>query len=114
MSFLAELYRSKAESSERQFGGDNNAALTSFVETAGKCQQLSVALRQAPTTPKTIESKPAAAMVPAPTPTVAGAACSGERAGPPGVRSLIAVPIKLECVSSRGATPSIKIVRTDG
>jgi hypothetical protein len=47
MSFLAELYRSKAESSERQFGGDNNAALTSFLETAGKCQQLSVALQRA-------------------------------------------------------------------
>ena len=27
MSFLAELYRSKAGSSERQFGGDYNPAL---------------------------------------------------------------------------------------
>jgi hypothetical protein len=36
MSFLAELYRSKAESSERQFGGDNNAALASFLETQSK------------------------------------------------------------------------------
>jgi hypothetical protein len=47
MSFLAELYRSKAESSERQFGGDNNAALTSFLETETKCAQLSVVLQQA-------------------------------------------------------------------
>jgi hypothetical protein len=47
MSFLAELYRSKAESSERQFGGDNNVALTSFLETQSKCVQLSVALQQA-------------------------------------------------------------------
>jgi hypothetical protein len=47
MSFLAELYRSKAESSERQFGRDNNWALTSFLETQGKCVQLSVALQQA-------------------------------------------------------------------
>jgi hypothetical protein len=47
MSFLAELYRSKAASSERQFGEDNNAALASFWETALKCQQLSVALQQA-------------------------------------------------------------------
>jgi hypothetical protein len=47
MSFLAELYRSKAESSEREFGGDNNAILTSFLETQSKCVQLSVALQQA-------------------------------------------------------------------
>jgi hypothetical protein len=47
MSFLAELYRSKASGSERQFGEDNNAALASFLETAAKCQQLSVALQQA-------------------------------------------------------------------
>ncbi len=47
MSFLAELYRSKAGGSERQFGEDNNVALASFLETAGKCQQLSVALQQA-------------------------------------------------------------------
>jgi hypothetical protein len=47
MSFLAELYRSKAESSERQFGRDDNWALTSFLETQGKCVQLSVALQQA-------------------------------------------------------------------
>jgi hypothetical protein len=47
MSFLAELYRSKAESSERQFGKDDNWALTSFLETQGKCVQLSVALQQA-------------------------------------------------------------------
>ena len=47
MSFLAELYRSKAASSERQFGEHNNAALASFWETALKCQQLSVALHQA-------------------------------------------------------------------
>ena len=36
MSFLAELYRSKAGSSERQFGEDNNVALASFWETALK------------------------------------------------------------------------------
>jgi hypothetical protein len=47
MSFLAELYRIKAGSSERQFGEDHNAALASFLETAAKCQQLSVALQQA-------------------------------------------------------------------
>jgi hypothetical protein len=47
MSFLAELYRSKAASSERQFGKDNNAALASFWDTALKCQRLSVALEQA-------------------------------------------------------------------
>jgi hypothetical protein len=47
MSFLAELYRSKAENSEREFGGDNNAALTSFLEIQSKCVQLSVALQQA-------------------------------------------------------------------
>jgi hypothetical protein len=47
MSFLAELYRGKAGSSERQFGEDNNVALASFWETALKCQRLSVALRQA-------------------------------------------------------------------
>ena len=47
MSFLAELYRSKAGSSERQFGGDYNPALASFWETALKCQRLSVALQQA-------------------------------------------------------------------
>jgi hypothetical protein len=47
MSFLTELYRSKAGNSERQFGGDNNVALTSFLETAAKCQQLSIALQQA-------------------------------------------------------------------
>jgi hypothetical protein len=47
MSFLAELYRSKAESSERQFGKDDNWALTSFLETQGRCVQLSVALQQA-------------------------------------------------------------------
>jgi hypothetical protein len=46
MSFLAELYRSKAESSEREFGVDNNAALTEFLETENKCAQLSVALQQ--------------------------------------------------------------------
>ena len=45
MSFLAELYRSKAGSSERQFGEDNNVALASFWETALKCQRLSVALQ---------------------------------------------------------------------
>jgi hypothetical protein len=47
MSFLTELYQSKAGNSERQFGGDNNVALTSFLETAAKCRQLSVALQQA-------------------------------------------------------------------
>ena len=47
MSFLAELYRSKAGSSERQFGGDYNPALASFWEMALKCQRLSVALQQA-------------------------------------------------------------------
>ena len=47
MSFLAELYRSKAGSSERQFGGDYNPALASFWETALKCQRLSIALQQA-------------------------------------------------------------------
>ena len=47
MSFLAELYRSKTASSERQFGGDNNVAAASFWETALKCQRLSVALQQA-------------------------------------------------------------------
>ena len=47
MAFLAELYRSKASSSGRQFGEDHNAALASFLETAAKCQQLSVALQQA-------------------------------------------------------------------
>ena len=47
MSFLTELYRSKAGNSERQFGDDNNVALTSFLETAAKCQQLSIALQQA-------------------------------------------------------------------
>ena len=47
MSFLAELYRSKTSSSERQFGGDNNVAVASFWETALKCQRLSVALQQA-------------------------------------------------------------------
>ena len=47
MSFLAELYRSKAGSSERQFGEDNNVAAASFWETALKCQRLSVALQQA-------------------------------------------------------------------
>jgi hypothetical protein len=49
MSFVAELYRSKAGSSERQFGGDDNdnVALASFWETALKCQRLSVALQQA-------------------------------------------------------------------
>ena len=46
MAFLAELYRSKASSSGRQFGEDHNAALASFLETAAKCQQLSVALQQ--------------------------------------------------------------------
>jgi hypothetical protein len=47
MSFLAELYRSKTASSERQFGEDHNAAAASFWETALKCQRLSVALQQA-------------------------------------------------------------------
>jgi hypothetical protein len=47
MSFLSELYRSKANGSERQFGADDNAASTSFWETALKCQRLSVALQQA-------------------------------------------------------------------
>ena len=47
MAFLAELYRSKASSSGRQFGEDHNAALASFLETAAKCQQLSVALQRA-------------------------------------------------------------------
>ena len=47
MLFLAELYRSKAGSSEHQFGGDDNPALASFWETALKCQRLSVALQQA-------------------------------------------------------------------
>jgi hypothetical protein len=47
MSFLAELYRCKADRSEREFGGDNNAALTEFLETQSKCVQLSVALQQA-------------------------------------------------------------------
>jgi hypothetical protein len=45
MSFLAELYRSKAGSSERQFGQDGNVAAVSFWETALKCQRLSVALQ---------------------------------------------------------------------
>ena len=47
MSLLAELYRRKAESSEHQFGRDDNWTLTSFLETEGKCAQLSVALQQA-------------------------------------------------------------------
>ncbi len=47
MSFLAELYRSKAGSSERQFGADHNVAAASFWETSLKCQRLSVALGQA-------------------------------------------------------------------
>ena len=47
MSFLSELYRSKANSSEHRFGADDNAALASFWEAALKCQQLSVALQQA-------------------------------------------------------------------
>jgi hypothetical protein len=47
MSFLSELYLSKAGSSERQFGEEGNVALASFLETAAKCQQLSVALQQA-------------------------------------------------------------------
>jgi len=47
MSFLSELYRSKANDSERQFGADDNPASASFWETALKCQRLSVALQQA-------------------------------------------------------------------
>jgi hypothetical protein len=47
MSFLAELYRSKAGSSERQFGEDDNPASASFWQTALKCQRLSVALQAA-------------------------------------------------------------------
>jgi hypothetical protein len=47
MSFLSELYRSKAGSSERQFGGSDNPALASFWETALKCQRLSVVLQMA-------------------------------------------------------------------
>jgi hypothetical protein len=47
MSFLSELYRSKANSSELQFGADDNPASASLWETALKCQRLSVALRQA-------------------------------------------------------------------
>ena len=47
MSFLSELYRSKAGSSERQFGEDDNPASGSFWETALKCQRLSVALQTA-------------------------------------------------------------------
>ena len=39
MSFLSELYRSKAGSSERQFGGNDNPASASFSETALKCQR---------------------------------------------------------------------------
>ena len=46
MSFLSELYRSKAGSSERQFGGNDNPASASFWETALKCQRLSVALQK--------------------------------------------------------------------
>jgi hypothetical protein len=38
MSFLSELYLSKAGSSERQFGEEGNVALASFLETAAKCQ----------------------------------------------------------------------------
>ena len=34
MSFLAELYSSKADTSRRQFGEDYNPALASFCETA--------------------------------------------------------------------------------
>ena len=34
-----------ASSSEREFGEDHNMALTSFLETAAKCQQLSDAVR---------------------------------------------------------------------
>ena len=47
MSFLSELYRSKAGSSERQFGEDDNPSLASFWETALKCQRLSVTLQAA-------------------------------------------------------------------
>jgi hypothetical protein len=47
MSFLSELYRSKVNGSERQFGADDNAASASFWETALKCQRLSVVLQQA-------------------------------------------------------------------
>jgi hypothetical protein len=47
MSFLTELYRSKAGASECQFGAESNPALASFLETAEKCQRLSVALQQA-------------------------------------------------------------------
>ena len=47
MSFLSELYRSRAGSSERQFGEDDNPASASFWETALKCQRLSVALQTA-------------------------------------------------------------------
>jgi hypothetical protein len=47
MSFLAELYRSKAGNSEREFGADHNVAAASFWETSLKCQRLSVALGQA-------------------------------------------------------------------
>ena len=47
MSFLSELYRSKACASERQFGRDGNPASASFWETALKCQRLSVALQTA-------------------------------------------------------------------
>ena len=47
MSFLAELYSSKDDCSQRQFGEDHDAALASFWETALKCQRLSVALQQA-------------------------------------------------------------------
>jgi hypothetical protein len=47
MSFLSELYRSKADNSERQFGEDDNPASASFWETALKCQRLSVALQTA-------------------------------------------------------------------
>jgi hypothetical protein len=47
MSFLSELYRIKANSSERQFGADDNPSSASFWETALKCQRLSVALQQA-------------------------------------------------------------------
>jgi hypothetical protein len=47
MSFLSELYRSKAGSSEQQFGEDDNPASASFWETALKCQRLSVVLQTA-------------------------------------------------------------------
>jgi hypothetical protein len=47
MSFLSELYRSKAASSERQFGRDDNPASASFWETALKCQRVCVALQAA-------------------------------------------------------------------